>query len=1349
MWNRDTTMPAEINIALRMSTCVMISLALHIAAPGLPAQPAETPAPPIYKTTANLAQLSAARIDSAYQPPTYETGWSGNFAINPGFEEDFVNVNAEGHVLSFKGDWYYNQKDLMPDYWKFSPNAWTEQQKGWNWNTVKPHAGRHSLKLGEGVSVTQSYQRAVFHEGGSAWSGGNRVVIPLSADEVPRFNTPWRASVWCRGGGSITLGGETASLPAGANWQLLQIALPADKAPAPDQPVTVKLTGPGEFDDLVVNEKFTAAPNLIANSGFERLDTNGYPVGFSRQQKFRAIGPTYYVWTDWNHVFAANRGPVVSDALVSRSGSHSLRFDVYPGDEKLVESDLIPLNQKTARVIEVGAWVRADGIKLIDVRCVNEDGIYMPGYRPRQPEYRHGGTFTFGNGTFGWRYVRKFFSVPQGTPVKGIRVRLCARGFNAHTLDDFGRRSQLLRVGTVWWDDLRVTERTTTAAELAARGVKVPAPERSANGPLADAAFDFGQRLLGENLLRYAFVNRGAAGTFQLRLTTTLKGGEPGVTQSKAIRVATGQRVELGAPYVVDRLCDELEEQGTFAVELLQDTKVMHSASYAMNTWTDVVDVDVSRAYNLPSENPVSVSMNLGVSDLTLARVKSLDVQLVRSSDGAVLDRRSFNNLPQVFQDTIANLPGPWESGKYGSQSDEGPEFHLPTPVWTVDRTNLIVTRISLDKLKVWPHDYPVRDTVLLVRGLDAGGNELFRQESDPFGRMQPPPKQPAIKTVKVREDGAVLINGEPRYLTGATHQNFRIRHTPPRIAQLGLMGHRLTQGFANEDVEAMFNQYALYALQAKPDKSIGGTRPVIEMTAEQRASFEAWVKRGGMKNVVSINTGGWEATIDFDNPQQVQQHKATNEYIARLSGRPLAISTSGAFNAWWLPKLTLYDINHAETEMWGPMDFNVAFSPYMRRAGKTTAWVYLPQLYDNHPYERYRFESYDNIIRGSAGVSMIQGIGDPTFNRGLAGELRYLEKPLNSLEKAPDVSFIPLGVSNKVTRYKGKTYVLATNCGPIRMGNWTWHADNKHSGQASHDGESMNTQWFRPGGIRIHGFRGMPMPEEIQAGDKIVQYVWIDPQDTPEWVGVAVRGDGRFAHNAVLGKFDFAAFRAARGNLLMFSELNHSVWHEVNYVMDDETYTRAVKVMGKPWADNIKKHADLGRAKVDKLIYQAAHFQNHGPLPAAGEWHRIEIDAARAGLVGKLVDGFAYMTKDGHAMWDHSVLERNGEVVRVFCEDSVGIDRAELAGVRINVPGLKAGTKVRVLFEGREIVADDEGFSDAFTGTDTYGYESRGPDGDLFGFVRDPDRELARMMPSGVGYNYGPTVVHIYEITH
>ena len=1261
-------------------------------------------------------------------------GWTGNLVRNPGFEEDFVNVHGEGHVLSFKGDWWYNQKDLIPDYWALS-GAWT-------WHKETPHAGRHALKLATGAAASQTFIRAAYQEGGGAWGGANLKPVPIADVDKPRFAQPWRISVWCRDGGTVTLsagkGTVTAQAKPGNQWQQVTLELPADQILDPAASIVLTLRGPGDFDDVVLQEKLAPSPNLVANSSFEQVDKDGAVVGWSGQKKFRAIGPTYYVWTDWNHAFRDNRGRVGPDPLVAHSGKQSLRFDVLPGDEKFVESDLIVLNQDRPHVIEVGAYVRADRINLIDVRCVDQDGIYMPGYRSRQAENGSGGSDLFGNGTFGWRYVRKFFATPSSQPVKGIRVRLCARGMNGHTLDDADTRSYAMATGTVWWDDVRVTERTSDAAALQARGVKVP-PENVVPSSLGDADIDLGQRFFGENTLDYSFINNGSGGPFQLRLTTTLPSGKPVTTTSPAVAVAAGQRGNLSVPYVLDRLAGELEKQGRLQLELLRDGKPVAEASYALNTWPVIVDIDVSRHYNLPAENPVTTSLNLGVADATLAKVKKLELQLYRPSDKKVLGTQAFTDLNKAFADTLAALP---------KKKEESYEFNLPTPAWWVDRTNLIVTKLDLSPLKTWPHDQPTRDTVLVVRGLDAAGQELFREQSDPFCRVEAPPKQAAINKVEIRDDGVVLINGEPRYLTGATHQHVRLTHTNPIIAQLGLMGHRL-MGDKFDGIDKVWQDHNLYALAIKPIGGLNTTAVVSDLTAEQRTALEKFVQAGGLKNVVSINTGGWEAVINPDDPKAVASHVALNDYLRTLTKRPIAISTSGAYNAWWLDKVPFYDINHAETEMWGPMDFNVIFTPYMKRLRKQpTAWVYLPQLYDNTPYDRYRFETYENIIRGSAGVSMIQGIGDATFNRGLAGELRYLEKRLNSLEKAPAVTLEP-NVSHKVARHQGKTYVLATNAGPITIGNWKWNTDIKQSGTASHEGDSVNTMWFRPGGVRIHGFRGLPLPEEVRKGDKIVQYVWLDPKETPEWVMVAVRGDGRFAHNGVLGKFDFEAFRKEYGNILMYSELNHSVWHEINYVLDDATYQRAVKVIGKAAADQLKTAADAGRAEVDKVAYQAGHFHNLGALPKAGTWVRLEIDADKAGLVGKLVDGFAYLTKNGRALWDYSVLERDGKVVRVFCEDSVGIDRALLGKVRVNVPGLKKGTVVKVLFEDRTITAEDGGFFDNMEGTDTYGYEGGGVVGDLFGFVKDEDRELARMMPSGYGYTYGPTAVRVYEITH
>ncbi|MCC7191157.1 MAG: hypothetical protein IT444_00120 [Phycisphaeraceae bacterium] len=1274
---------------------------------------------------AALLGLSAALVSPL--SAQVEPGWNGNMAKNPGFEEDFVNTRAEGHVLSFKGDWFYNQQDLIPDYWAFP--------KGQSWSSDRPHSGSKALKLDAGQTAVQTLPGAQFQDGGSAWAGASN--FPIKGIDAAKFNLPLKVTAWVRGEGLITIsagkGNGVTAKGGGADWQLVTAELPADQI-NPAAQVTVTLTGPGEFDDVSITEKQSGAANLIPNPGFEEADAQGNPTGWSAQKKYRAIGPTYYVWTDWNHAFRDNRGAVSVDPLVAFSGKQSLRFDVYPGDEKYIESDAIVLNQTTPGVIEVGVYVKADRAKLIDVRLVDQDGASLKSVYPTQPEYSTGGTATYGNGTFDWRYVRKFFAAPFDQPMKSVRVRLAARGFNAHTLDDAGTRAYACQVGTVWFDNLHVSERGSTPAA----DVKFY-PAAAVTPPSLSADVDLGDRLYGLNTLR---VRLRTPGTYKVKLTTTLPGQQPTVTESVPVTIAANATGVIETPYEISHLAGDLSAQGSLKVELQRDGQTIAASTYAFNTWPVVVDFDVARHYNLPGENPVTTTMNLGVASDTLARTAKIELALVRAGDNqsVIESLPPITDLKAAFAASLDGLP---------KAQTESYEFNLPTNAWWADRARLLVTKLDLSRLSVHPHDNPMRDTALRLRGLDAAGKVLFEDVSDPFGRMQAPPTQPAITKVEIREDGAILINGQPRYIFGATHQNTRTTHTPAIIAQLGLTGHRLTQGMKNEEMADMFNKWGLYSLQAKPDPSIGGTAVVSELNAAQKTAFDAWVAGGGMKYVVSLNTGGWEAVIDYNNAALVEKHKAFNEQIRAQSQRPTAISTSGAYNAWWLSHLPFYDIDHAETEMWGPMDFNVIFTPYMKRYRKEpTAWVYLPQLYDNTPFERYRFESYENIIRGSAGVSMIQGIGDPTFNRGLAGELRHLEKPLNSLDKAPEVTFEP-NVSHKVTSYEGKTYILATNAGPVQIGSFKWNTETKKSGNASHEGDTHNQLWFRPAGIRIHGFRGLPLPELVRKGDKIVQWVWIDPNETPDWAMVAVRGDGRFSHAGVIGKFDFAKFQADYGNVVMFSELEHSVWHDINWVFDPPTYQLAIKLMGQKWADDMKKSADGYKAKVDATTYKAGDFKVVSPDIAAakGNWVKIELDADQSGLTGKLVDGFAYLTQNGRALWDYSVLERDGKVVRVFCEDSVGIDRALLAKVRINIPGLKKGTKIRPLFENRELTAEDGFFTDDFTGVDTYGYEAGGVEGDMLGFVKDPNRELPRMMPSGYGYSYGPTAVRIYEI--
>jgi len=249
------------------------------------------------------------------------------------------------------------------------------------------------------------------------------------------------------------------------------------------------------------------------------------------------------------------------------------------------------------------------------------------------------------------------------------------------------------------------------------------------------------------------------------------------------------------------------------------------------------------------------------------------------------------------------------------------------------------------------------------------------------------------------------------------------------------------------------------------------------------------------------------------------------------------------------------------------------------------------------------------------------------------------------------------------------------------------------------------------------------------------------------------IRGDGMFAHNVTLGRFDFGQFTADASNVFFYTELNHSTWHHVTYYFDRDLEARARKVMGEAYAEQVRKSSDAQHAWVTRNIYRPEHFTSLGALPRPGRWHRIEVPAERVGLVGRLVDGFFYAAKGGRALWDHTALVRDGREIVVFSEDAMGIPPEELERVTIRVPGVPDGTRVRVLFEDRTLTVRDGAFVDDFTGAPAYGREWGGVEGDSFAYMpdraRDEMRELVSLLPSGYGYDYndGRACVHVYEI--
>jgi hypothetical protein len=82
---------------------------------------------------------------------------------------------------------------------------------------------------------------------------------------------------------------------------------------------------------------------------------------------------------------------------------------------------------------------------------------------------------------------------------------------------------------------------------------------------------------------------------------------------------------------------------------------------------------------------------------------------------------------------------------------------------------------------------------------------------------------------------------------------------------------------------------------------------------------------------------------------------------------------------------------------------------------------------------------------------------------------------------------------------------------------------------------------------------------------------------------------------------------------------------------------------------------------------------------------------------------------------------------------------------VRFDVPWVKNGTKVKVLFEERELKVKDGAFVDDFTGEDFWGPVRGGATGDAVGWHAPGTALKAHTL--GYVTPIGPAAVHVYEI--
>jgi hypothetical protein len=350
---------------------------------------------------------------------------------------------------------------------------------------------------------------------------------------------------------------------------------------------------------------------------------------------------------------------------------------------------------------------------------------------------------------------------------------------------------------------------------------------------------------------------------------------------------------------------------------------------------------------------------------------------------------------------------------------------------------------------------------------------------------------------------------------------------------------------------------------------------------------------------------------------------------------------------------------------------------------------------------------------------------GDPSLMAGMNGEFRFIESFL--FNKDPALGFgskvsVDPPVEHLARSSPKATYVMATNAGPVIGGDWEWNTKLKDKGLASHTGSAL---WNRfhdyMKDYHSHWYKD-DRPVTVAKGDKIVQYVFIPPDAKVENLILMVRGNGMWRHHAVWGQFNHQAFTDSGVRLWLAKDMHQMGWGSIN-----------LGFCGPQGHD--PKNPELIKA-----VFTADQFRNLGALPKTGEWVRLEVPVERLGLDGHVVDGFGFISKGGKAWWERTLLMKNGQE-QVLCDGSAGIHPMKLKKVRFNVAGLKAGTKIKVCFEERDIVAQDGFFEDDLTGEEGYRNQWVGLYGDKIGetgYYGDG---------TFYNYNFGKVAARLYEV--
>jgi hypothetical protein len=857
----------------------------------------------------------------------------------------------------------------------------------------------------------------------------------------------------------------------------------------------------------------------------------------------------------------------------------------------------------------------------------------------------------------------------------------------------------------VWWDDVELTEAGSSGKDYTPRGLKLVrngVPGTVVTEPYLDR-LNLGEQMIGRNTLSANLICL-AQKSENLRLELEIgEGATKQVFQSAAVAVGANNRSKTVTidytlkpqPVAYDRV------RATLRIVNTATGAVVDQMPVAFSPWGTPIDLRLGALYLQPNQKQF-VRANLGLSYAELQRAKELRIEVVRRGSNEVLKTFTVPATPADIAKQRTKIP----DGLRG------------------DFRNLLLSDIDVSFLPVQPFADPQRNWLIRATLIDTTGASLGSVLSPPFCRLAHDTPQPAITSVKINEHGDFLVNDKPWMPWGVTYGHNPVYDGPAETAKV----HNLTalkmwslydRHGGNLGERAIWDINCLRHVEGPVIK-----QPQLEeMWKKNLYASTVFIKPPDAKNpwpddqlkylrtapnVAAVSRGPEEAFGYFYpmTAQQLDSLKGEVDYLRRATGKPVMVGHGGYWTRLEFEKVPFFDIYDPETEPWYPAPLHTDLMPLVAGKGKAV-WL-RPQMYESVPYERWRYHVYVELMRGARGWQIAHGPGDSSLMRGLHAELRYVQPFVYSREKPPEVK---IAGTEYFTRQLGnKTFIASATTHGMTFGNWFATAKTEGENRVR---TSADPHIFRdesdgyhatgdPAAQKYvpHGIQYLPHAQKWPTGSKIVTRVFIDKTTAPKNITLLAKCDGRWTHAATWGKGDFAHLRSDNASAYWFLRT---------------FYRHARGFLG--WGDKVPANA---------MELVPGKFADRGAMPEAGKWVTLELPLDAIGATDKLLDGVAFMHEGGMVQWSRTaIVTPDGKETIVFGDHEDRPNPDSLRETKVFVAGLKKGTKVRVLFEDRVIVAEDGYFVDDFRGADLY---------QRYGGER-------------TGYGNAPVALHLYEI--